>query len=150
MVANTSPYDQNVNVILLPINSSGTSLLGIARTVNFTILASGVAVPSSNTTSVPTVTTPATQQLLTGTPHMPFTQYLVRSSRKSDVKGVQQFLAQSLAIYPEGSVTGYYGPATERAVGRFQEKYLLAKKGGEGYGSVGPKTRAKMNTLNVP
>lgn len=64
-----------------------------------------------------------------------------------DVKRLQEFLAEDAAIYPEGKITGYFGPATLKAVQRFQAKYGIAKAGDEAYGYVGPATRAKLNAL---
>ncbi len=46
-----------------------------------------------------------------------------------------------------GRETIYFGPATARAVQKFQVKYSIAKKGDSGYGYVGPNTRAKLNAL---
>lgn len=60
---------------------------------------------------------------------------------------MQKLLASDPAIYPEGKVTGYFGPLTRRAVERFQTKYGLVSSGSPtitGYGLVGPKTRAKL------
>ncbi len=64
-----------------------------------------------------------------------------------DVTRLQQLLAQDPSIYPEGKITGYFGPLTEQAVERFQKKYDLVSSGTPvttGYGIVGPKTRAKL------
>jgi peptidoglycan hydrolase-like protein with peptidoglycan-binding domain len=59
---------------------------------------------------------------------------------------VQKFLALDKTIYPEGSVTGYFGPMTVRAVGRFQAKNGIipspASSSAQGYGIVGAKTRS--------
>ena len=60
---------------------------------------------------------------------------------------MQELLASDPAIYPEGKVTGYFGPLTRRAVERFQMKYGLVSSGSPtttGYGLVGPKTRTKL------
>src|SRR3989344_217809 len=46
-----------------------------------------------------------------------------------DVKIVQQYLATDSSIYPEGLVTGYYGPLTKKALEKFQEKNGLNKTG---------------------
>ena len=82
----------------------------------------------------------------TPTPALPagaaITKTLLRGSQNDEVSTLQAFLAQDPAIYPEGLVTGYFGPATERAVKRFQEKYGI-----DPIGIVGPKTRAKLNEL---
>ena len=59
-----------------------------------------------------------------------------------EVTLLQEFLAGDSDIYPEGKVTGYFGPLTKAAVKRFQEK-----NGIETVGIVGPKTRAKMNAF---
>lgn len=76
-----------------------------------------------------------------------FIRALSLGSRNEDVTNLQKFLKNYPDLYPEGLVTGYVGPATVRAVKRFQEKYKLAKAGDSGYGSVGPKTRAKLNEV---
>ena len=46
-----------------------------------------------------------------------------------------------------GNETTTLGPATLKAIQKFQEKYGIAKKGDEGYGVLGPKTRAKLNQV---
>lgn len=61
-----------------------------------------------------------------------------------EVTTIQQFLAQDSRLYPEGDVTGYFGPATERAVQRFQRRHGIVTTGdyqSTGYGGVGPQTR---------
>jgi|GEM_PF-774229 len=63
-------------------------------------------------------------------------------SRGSDVRMLQQFLAEDTSIYPEGLVTGYYGRLTRSAVVRFQIRYGIAA-----VGRVGPITLAQINTL---
>lgn len=69
-----------------------------------------------------------------------------------DVGYLQVFLkVQGLEIYPEGLVTGYFGPLTQAAVIRFQEKYrddiLAPWEITEGTGFVGKTTRVKLNEL---
>ncbi len=64
-----------------------------------------------------------------------------------DVSRLQIFLALDPAIYPEALVTGYYGPATTRAVQRWQKARGIVSSGtpdSTGYGAVGPRTRAAM------
>lgn len=60
----------------------------------------------------------------------------------NQVLRLQQILARYPEIYPEASVTGYFGAATEKAVKRFQKK-----RGFEQTGTTGPKTRAILNAL---
>lgn len=89
-----------------------------------------------------------------GSPFVPvktvFTQFLKRNSRGAQVSALQEFLKRDIALYPEGLVTGFFGPATERAVQRFQTKYNIVTKGTPattGYGAVGPKTRNQLNVV---
>lgn len=65
----------------------------------------------------------------------------------SDIIHLQTFLAENPAIYPEGKATGYFGTLTLKAVQQFQKKYGITHAGEAGYGSVGPLTRAKLNSL---
>ncbi|MDO8552245.1 MAG: peptidoglycan-binding domain-containing protein [bacterium] len=72
---------------------------------------------------------------------------LKRGSSGADVTRLQQFLAQDRSIYPEGIVSGTFGPLTEKAVQRFQVKNGIVNSGTPsttGYGAVGPRTAAAM------
>ncbi len=77
------------------------------------------------------------------------TKDLKYGMRDEEVKTLQTFLAKDSSIYPEKQVTGLFGPATKRAVIRFQEKYatdLLAPRGlTKGDGIVELLTRTKIN-----
>ncbi|MFZ2253559.1 MAG: peptidoglycan-binding domain-containing protein [Minisyncoccia bacterium] len=53
-----------------------------------------------------------------------------------DIKKVQELLASDTAIYPEGKVTGYFGPLTKDALKRFQ-----ARHGAEVTGVIDEETR---------
>ncbi len=73
-------------------------------------------------------------------------------TNNSDVTCLQTFLKnQGVSIYPEGLITGNFGPLTSFAVIRFQEKYAseiltpIGLSGGTGY--VGIQTRTKINQL---
>ena len=69
-----------------------------------------------------------------------FTEGLHRGVRGDDVKKLQEVLSKFSDIYPDGTVSGIFGPLTEAAVRKFQEKEGLAP-----IGIVGPKTAAKLN-----
>lgn len=71
-----------------------------------------------------------------------FSITLKRGSTNQDVLRLQEFLKTMPVVYPEGLVTGYFGPLTEKAIKRFQAKYGI-----EQVGIVGPKTRAQLNSL---
>ena len=62
-------------------------------------------------------------------------------SKGNDVKKLQAFLGVD--------VTGYFGPATRKAVESYQEKNGISGRGEPGYGNVGPKTRAMMRSGSV-
>lgn len=76
-----------------------------------------------------------------------FQSRLTRGMQNNEVKVLQGALQQIPGVYPSGLITGYFGPATRRAVGLFQEKYGIAQPGGAGYGDIGPSTRKKLNEL---
>lgn len=106
------------------------------------VLNSMVTSQSTVATSPATIaTTTASQKALV------FTKNIYYRSKGTDVTKLQEVLAQDHNIYPEGLVTGYYGKATRAAVGRLQEKYQLGTPTTPGYGGVGPKTRAVLNSL---
>jgi peptidoglycan hydrolase-like protein with peptidoglycan-binding domain len=71
-------------------------------------------------------------------------------SRGADVTSLQQYLAANPSFYPAGLVTGYYGTLTEEAVEKFQTFYGIVSSGtpaSTGFGRVGPRTLAKINSL---
>ena len=79
------------------------------------------------------------------------TKALKYGMRDDEVSTLQTGLAKDSSVYPEGLVTGYFGPLTKAAVIRFQEKYfddILAPWGfTKGTGFVGPTTRKKLNEI---
>ncbi len=50
-------------------------------------------------------------------------------SRSDEVKAIQEILKEDLSIYPEGYVTGYYGPLTVNAVKKLQKRCGLPETG---------------------
>lgn len=150
-VVNSSYSQQTFSVMLLPMNSSGIYLGSASRSLSFTVLPKGVSAPVFQNTSAPQVTTPAASSTAPATSkQFTFTLALHQGSKNIEVKNLQTFLSENSTIYPEGTVTGYFGPATLRAVQRLQVKYSIAKLGDSGYGLVGPKTRALLNSLQTP
>ena len=78
------------------------------------------------------------------------TKTLEQGDEGDDVANVQIFLSRNPTVYPEGKVTGYYGPATERAIKRLQVKYGIVGVGGPsttGWGSIGEKTLTLLRQL---
>ncbi len=75
------------------------------------------------------------------------TKTLRLTNQSREIIVLQTFLSKDKDVYPSGLITGYFGQATKKAVQAFQTKYSIVKPGEAGYGTVGPKTRAKINEL---
>ena len=71
----------------------------------------------------------------------PLVQMSVGSQGES-VRRLQLFLASDRRIYPQGKITGYYGPLTRDAVVQFQANYGLPQ-----VGNVGPLTLARIRAV---
>jgi len=80
-----------------------------------------------------------------------FTKDLRRGNQGVSIIALQECLLKDPEVYPQGTVNGVFGPATQKAVTAFQEKYaedVLAPSGlSKGTGTVGPATRAKLNEV---
>ena len=81
-----------------------------------------------------------------------FNQNLYFGMENEQVRCLQELLKeQGKEIYPQGLVTGYFGPLTQAAVIRFQERFaeeiLYPLDLSSGTGFVGQMTRAKLNEL---
>lgn len=170
---NKSLISQPISILLLPGRSGGGFDGTRAKTLNFSIAPKGaptitsLSPNTSSPTALPGRATPppvscagntlydATtgarcQKNITisfSSPNKKFLTNLRRGSLHGDVRVLQEFFKTDKTLYPEGVVSGLYGPATERAVGRLQEKYNIAKKGSAGYGALGPKTRTFLNSF---
>ena len=83
-----------------------------------------------------------------------FQTRLKKGSQGEEVRSLQTCLATITDVYPEAQVSGIFGPLTQKAVTRFQEKYaddVLTPSGfTKGTGVVGPSTRAKLNEVCFP
>lgn len=82
-----------------------------------------------------------------------FSENIRLGSRGQAVRDLQSILKLDQAIYPEGVVSGYFGPATERAVKRFQQKHGVVKSGDARaikYGAAGSETNAMLRKLSDP
>jgi hypothetical protein len=62
---------------------------------------------------------------------------LKEGATDEDIKKIQELLATDSTIYPEGKVTGFFGPLTKEAIRRFQKRHEL-----EVTGTVDADTRA--------
>jgi peptidoglycan hydrolase-like protein with peptidoglycan-binding domain len=83
-----------------------------------------------------------------------FLRTLRLGSVGDDVKLLQKLLNANGIIVANtgqgspGNEGNYFGILTEKAVQKFQSAHNIAFAGGQGYGRVGPKTRAKLNEVS--
>jgi chitodextrinase len=105
-------------------------------------------VPGAVSTPVAIISTPTTnvQSSATATSKATLTQFLYLGLRSLQVKELQSILITS-GYLPSEDGTGYFGSLTLRAVQKFQCDEKVVCTGGAGYGTVGPKTRAALNSL---
>jgi peptidoglycan hydrolase-like protein with peptidoglycan-binding domain len=83
-------------------------------------------------------------------PALIVTRPLAQGSRSEEVRALQEVLARDKSIYPEGIVSGYFGPLTTRAIQVFQRRHGIISFGDSestGYGVLGPRTLAKLNEI---
>lgn len=82
--------------------------------------------------------------MIVGVPFIASAEMLTRQLQLgmsgSDVSTLQIFLAKDATIYPQGTVSGYFGSLTKSAVSNFQ-----ARNGISSIGRVGPATLAAIN-----
>ncbi len=98
----------------------------------------GITVPVSAQTSTTTATTsPAVSAYLA---QLQILRQLQLGMSGNDVSTLQAYLAAHPDIYPEGQVTGFYGPLTSKAVAKLQMKLGLPA-----VGRVGPMTLKALN-----
>ena len=71
-----------------------------------------------------------------------FRNRLKEGTKNEEVRLLQEILATDSNIYPEGVISGYFGPLTKKAVRRFQERHGI-----EGVGEVGPQTQKVLNAF---
>jgi len=122
-------------------NPTTTNQIEANRTVLITYLV----------TLIQQMMTTTTQPSLSGIPAgFQFNNTLIFGSSGIEVKYLQIFLNLDplTAVGNSGNETTYFGNMTKIAVGKFQIKYgLISGISDQGYGVVGPKTRAKINSL---
>lgn len=142
---------QTVRVMFLAQKANGSYFYGSnAQMAEITVLPIGQTmmptVTAVSTSSIAVVQAPPQTSSSAATSNAyKFTAALRRGIKHPDVSALQTFLAKDKAIYPEGLVTGTFGAATEAALKRFQKRYGI-----EQTGTVGPATRAKLNSLSKP
>ena len=150
---NISNVDQPITLSLIPSKTTGQYDATRAKSISLWIHPESVPMASPSGFPTPTATpniSPSPSVSPSSGVKTIFTQMLKRGSRSVQVSALQEFLKRDAGMYPEGLVTGFFGPATERAVQRFQTTYGLVSSGAPattGYGAVGPRTREKLNLL---
>lgn len=114
------------------------------------------AAPKTVTPTV-TITPTATQPVsvtVSSVPQYVFAKPLQVGAVSADVKMLQKILnsdpdtrVAATGVGSAGRESTTLGPLTVKAIKKFQVKYKLAKAGEVGYGTFGPKTRAKLNEI---
>jgi len=77
------------------------------------------------------------------------TRNLYKGIKGGDVKTLQTFLVNQKYLTAD-SITGFFGPLTEKAIQAFQKSQNIISSGSPlstGYGNVGPMTRTKINSM---
>lgn len=146
---NKSFTTESITISIIPKSKKGGFDGTRGRQLTLSILAKGAVAttPVTQKISAPLlIVTTATTPTPTKVPL--FTKYLSRGSKGSEVVALQTLMGKDPTVYPEGTTDGNFGPATQRAVRRLQIKYNVANATTPGYGVVGPKTRALLNSLN--
>ena len=163
------PTSWPMPVILPPVTVTNTTVTTTVPAATTTTTVQVTPAPTVTVTPVAPIT-PATPPLvgpITSAPNLPpapvvnacaafsTTLSLMKDTdaANDDVKRLQQILAKDKTLYPEGAVTGFFGPATERAVKAFQKREHIASAGTPettGYGAVGPKTAKALLGLCTP
>ncbi len=120
------------------VQTSGSVILGASGFVNpGTGGLSTTPVISQASSTIPTLTQTTST----------FSRFLYRGVQGNDVSLLQSILFEMGSIYPEGLITGYYGPLTYAAIKRYQCFYNIVCEGDEvttGWGVFGPLTRQKL------
>lgn len=127
-VVATSTTSTSTQTTIAALNAQIASLMQMIQQLEQQVMS--LAQQGSGTTSTSTSVTS------TG----PFSSDMHEGEDSNDVKQLQQLLASDPSVYPQGLVTGYYGPLTKKAVEKFQEKHGISP-----VGTVGPETRAELN-----
>ena len=149
---NSNTYDEVVTATIFPFLKNKTydgSKTETIKIVVAPVLKYGTVLQQQTVSIAPIATSSSTSTTATTSiGKNVFKRWLGFGSKGEDVKLLQKFLANDKTLYPESLTTSYFGPATKRAVGRFQLKYGIVKSSQDsGYGFVGPKTRVLLNTL---
>jgi len=133
----------------------GDSGYGNVGPLTRTILNSFAGKPAASATVAP-ASVAAPSAAYTASSIGSISRTLSKGVTNADVKTLQRILNSDTETQvaasgtgAPGSETNFFGPGTLKAVQKFQVKYGLSGPGQEGYGNVGPKTRAKLNELGA-
>ena len=128
------------STIVFPKKSTSYSLraLGDGGVGACDILVTVTDAPSLNSRSQPPSCLSLTHTILRG---------FRDNTTAGEVSLLQEYLSKDPTLYPEGLVTGYYGPLTQSAVRAFQIRHSLGTARTLGLGEVGPLTRTKIHDL---
>lgn len=79
---------------------------------------------------------------------MPFFKKLILGNKGDDVSELQKLLKEA-GVYPEGLITGYFGPLTKQAILRFEAKHGLSQDGEADDDLIG-RLKGRLGTTTLP
>jgi peptidoglycan hydrolase-like protein with peptidoglycan-binding domain len=135
-------------ILILPVNSSAVSGTSTAQNIITTLqaqitqLIAQIEILNSQIAALKQTQKEIKETTKDIKSTLSLARHLRRGMSGDDIKTLQEFLATDPSIYPEGLITGYFGPLTEKAVKKFQEHACI-----DTVGLVGPQTMARINRL---
>jgi peptidoglycan hydrolase-like protein with peptidoglycan-binding domain len=133
-----------VSLVVASLLFAGSSSVASAQvttgTVDIAALQAQVQMLMAQIESLKAMSTRQSSQIEELRAELRLTKRMRMGDKGEEVRLLQQTLATDPAIFPEGMVTGTFGPLTAKALHRFQERAGL-----ESVGEVGPKTLELLN-----
>ena len=137
-------------VVAAPVATGASSNAELSQLINL-FIAMGI-IPESKADAARSAL--SSQGVSTASVSAKFTKGIGLNAKGEDVKRLQTLLnsdadtrVAATGVGSSGNETETFGPATEKSLKKFQEKYGIAGPGSEGYGYLGPKTRAKLEEV---
>lgn len=137
-----STTDQTIQLLELQVKQLQSQIKELQQKLLSAGSVPGIAIgepnPNGNQIPAPTVCPKLSHTLYRG---------VSDNSTGGEVTKLQMMLAEDQSVYPEGMITGYYGPLTEKAVQNWQIKQGIVSSGSPettGHGVVGSLTRGKI------
>ncbi|MGB7958180.1 MAG: peptidoglycan-binding protein [Minisyncoccia bacterium] len=143
----SSEPSPSVDVLWYPAPSATVPLAAATATAPLPApVVASTSVPVVQPSSSPVVTRQASQVISVEVMPASITELLSYGLRDAQVAALQSVLAANGYLAPTAA-TGFFGNLTLKAVQEFQCEQAIVCTGADGWGIVGPKTRAALNAL---